>query len=72
MAVVDLSGAFLSTDNPYLVHMMLRGKMSDLVDMIEPQVCRKFVILKIRGKFIMYMEMAKSVYGILHSAIFFI
>ena len=42
-ATVDLPGAYLSADNPDLVHMIFRGKMAELMAMTDPSTYRKFV-----------------------------
>ncbi len=41
VAVVDLSGAFLNADMDNVVHMVLRGRLAELMVKFAPQIYRK-------------------------------
>ena len=70
-ATADLPGAYLSADNPDLVHMISRGKMSELMAMTEPRTYRKFVTYDNKGNTMLYVELTKALYGMLKSALLF-
>ena len=66
-----LRAAFLRPDNLDLVNMVQRGKMTELLSMIKKRTYRKLVTFKNQVKFILYVELTKSVYLILWSALIF-
>jgi hypothetical protein len=70
VATADIPGAFMQTDMDDTVHMMLEGKMAELLVKIDPKLYRKY--LKTRnGKPIMYVQLKKALYGTLQAALLF-
>jgi hypothetical protein len=54
-ATADIPGAFLQADMEGNVHMMLEGKMAELLARLDPKMYRKHIMIK-KGKPIMYMQ----------------
>ena len=59
MAIVDIPGAYLSSDMDEEVHLCLRGRMSEMMVKIAPEVYAKYVTLQ-NGKPILYVRLIKS------------
>ena len=70
-ATDDLPGAYLSADNPDLVHMIFRGKMAELMAMTDPSTYRKFITYDSKGNAMLYVELTKALYGMMKSALLF-
>jgi hypothetical protein len=54
----------------YQVHMMLKGKMAELLVKINPKLYRKYLMMK-KCKPIMYVQLKKVLYGTLLAALLF-
>ena len=71
MAVIDLPGAFLNADMDEVVHMVLRGKLAELMVKFAPQIYRQYVTLGAKGEPMLYVVLQKALYGCLRSALLF-
>jgi len=67
VAIADVPGAFLTADMDEVVHMVLRGKLAELMAKAVPQIYRKYVTLE-NGRPVLYVQLAKALYGCLKSA----
>jgi hypothetical protein len=70
VATADIPGAFMQTDMDGTVHMMLEGKMAELLARLDPKLYRKHLMIK-KGKPIMYVELKKALYGTLQASLLF-
>ncbi len=70
VATADIPGAFMQTDMEGTVHMMLEGKMAELLVKIDPKLYRKYLMNR-HGKPIMYVQLKKALYGTLQAALLF-
>jgi len=74
-ATIGVPGAFL---NAYLdtvtdeeVLMLLKGKLAELMVMVQPKMYRKYVTYDSKGNPMLYVKMSKAMYGMLQSALAF-
>ena len=69
VAVADVPGAFLQTDQPLdeKVHIRLTGIMVDLLLKIDPEMYGPYVVYEGKEK-VMYLELLKALYGTLRAA----
>ena len=70
VAIVDITGAYLSADMDKEVHLCLRGRMAEMTVRTAPEVYAKYVTLK-NGKPILYVRLLKALYRCLRSALLF-
>lgn len=71
VGTVDVPGAYLQTDlTDEKVVVKFEGKMVELLEMIDPKMYRKYLIVE-KGKKVLYAELAKVLYGILRGALLF-
>ena len=70
MATMDLPGAFLTTDQEEILHMVLRGKLAELLVLAAPEIYTPYVCIDEHGKMMLYIQLLKALYGCLHSALF--
>ena len=59
VAIVDIPGAYLSSDIDEEVHLCLRGRMSEMMVKTAPEVYAKYVTLQ-NGKPILYVRPIKT------------
>eukprot|EP00804_Cyclotella_cryptica_P004759 CCRYP_016242-RA/>CCRYP_016242-RA protein AED:0.40 eAED:0.39 QI:0/0/0/1/0/0/2/0/190 len=71
VAFIDLPGAFLHTLTDEKIIMVLRGELCELMCMVDPKLYRKYVCKDRRGKPVLYVELYKSLYGLMRSALLF-
>ena len=71
VAFIDLPGAFLHTLTNEKIIMVLRGELCELMCMIDPKLYRKYVCKDRKGKPVLYVELYKSLYGLMRSALLF-
>ena len=69
--MIDLPGAFLNAEMDEVVHMVLHGKLAELMVKFAPQIYRKYVTLGARGEPMLYVTLQKALYGCLCSALLF-
>jgi Reverse transcriptase (RNA-dependent DNA polymerase) len=67
---LDIPGAFMHADMDELVHMKLEGPLAELLTKVDPDAYRKFVVTE-KGKPVIYVELAKALYGTLQAALLF-
>ena len=67
----DLPGAFLHTVTDEKVIMVLRGELCDLMVKVNPKLYRKFVMHDKKGEPTLYVELYKSLYGLMRLALLF-
>eukprot|EP00956_Cyclotella_meneghiniana_P042119 scaffold248363_cov77-Cyclotella_meneghiniana.AAC.2 len=71
VATLDIPGAFLNTLTDELIIMVLKGKLCELMCQVDPKVYRRYVTKDRKGTPILYVQLYKSVYGLLRSALLF-
>eukprot|EP00804_Cyclotella_cryptica_P011846 CCRYP_015373-RA/>CCRYP_015373-RA protein AED:0.38 eAED:0.38 QI:0/-1/0/1/-1/1/1/0/189 len=71
VAFIDLPGAFLHTLTDKKFIMVFRGKLCELMCMIDPKLYRKYICKDKRGKPVLYVVLYKSLYGLMRSALLF-
>ena len=71
VATMDLPGAFLNTLTDEQVFMVLKGELCELMVQVDPKIYRKYVTRDKKGKPVMYVQLYKSLYGLLRSALLF-
>ena len=54
--VIDVDGAFLTTDSDEDVIMELRGPLAELMCKIDPSLYRKFIATNAKGQSILYVK----------------
>jgi hypothetical protein len=67
----DLPGAFLNTVTDELVFMVLKGELCELMVRVNPKIYRRYVTTDKRGNPVLYVQLYKSMYGLLRSALLF-
>eukprot|EP00804_Cyclotella_cryptica_P003539 CCRYP_002162-RA/>CCRYP_002162-RA protein AED:0.36 eAED:0.36 QI:0/-1/0/1/-1/1/1/0/220 len=71
VAYIDLPGAFLHTLTDEKVIMVLRGELCELMCLVEPKLYQKYVCKDKKGQQVLYVELYKSIYGLMGSALLF-
>ncbi len=71
VALIDLPRAFLNAEMDEVVHMVLWGKLAELMVKFAPQIYRKYVTLGTRGQPMLYVTLQKALYSCLCSALLF-
>lgn len=71
VVTADLPGAFLNTVTDELVFMVLKGELCELMVRVNPRIYRRYVTTDRNGKQILYVQLYKSMYGLLRSALLF-
>ena len=70
-ATLDLPGAYLHAENDEHITMLLKGKLAELLLQVDPSLYRKYVITNSKGEPMLYVKLAKALYGLLKSALLF-
>jgi hypothetical protein len=71
VACFDIPGAFLHAETDEEVIMLLKGRLAELMVMVEPSLYRKYITVNSRGETMLYVRMHKALYGMLRSALLF-
>ena len=71
VATADIPGAYLNSDMDEVVHMVLEGRLAELMVATAPEVYRKYVSVGKNGKKVLYVKLRKALYGCLRSALLF-
>jgi hypothetical protein len=66
----DIPGAFMQADIDEVIHVKLEGPLATLLTKVDPELYTKF-LCKENGKDIMYVRLAKALYGTLQAAMLF-
>ena len=70
-AVTDIPGVFLHADMEQEVHMILEGTITELIVKLDPSLYRKYILENKKGKLMLYVKLAKALYGTLQAALLF-
>ncbi len=70
VATVNITRAYLHTVNNHDVHMILRGKLAELMDQVAPHIYCKHITTDSKGEPLLYMKLHQALYGLLKSALF--
>jgi hypothetical protein len=70
-AVVDIPGAYLSTDMDEEVIILIRGRLAELVVKTAPNIYRKYITVDAKNQPVLYVKLQKALYGCLRSALLF-
>ena len=70
VVVVDITGAFLATDMDKIVHMVLRGRIAELVAQVNPSIYWKYFRVENLHK-VLYLQLKKYLYGTLLADLIF-
>ena len=68
---MDLPGAYIWADQDELIHMVLRGKLCELLVLAAPELYSPYIQIGKDGKPILYVRLLKALYGCLRSALLF-
>ena len=66
----NIPGTFMQADIDEVIHMWLKGPLATLLAKVDPELYTKF-LCKENGKDIMYVCLAKALYGTLQAAMLF-
>jgi hypothetical protein len=66
----DIPGAFMQADINEVLHVRLKGPLAQLLTKVDPKLYTKF-LSKENGKDVMYVRLAKALYGTLQVAMLF-
>jgi len=67
----DIPGAFVTTKTDEYVIMCLRGHLCEIMTRIDPTLYRKHITKDGKGRPVLYVQLYKSLYGLLRSALLF-
>ena len=70
VVVADLPDAFINMDNSEKTLVLLKGKLSELIAQIDPQMYQKYITTSSKGEPMLYVRLSKALYGLLQSALF--
>lgn len=71
VASCDLPGSFMHTVTDKKVIMVLRGELCELMVKVDPKLYRKYVTKDRKWKPLLYVQLYKSLYGLMRSALLF-
>ena len=71
MAITVIPGAYPETNIYDRVITLLDYRLVEMMDMIDPNIYRNFVIIDRKGEIMMYVKIQKSIYGLLRIALLF-
>jgi hypothetical protein len=66
----DIPGAFMQTDIDEIIHVRLEGPLAKLLTKVDPELYTKY-LMKEGHKDVMYVKLAKALYGTLQAALLF-
>ena len=69
VAIIDIPGVYLHTyidkwGNEKII-MLFKGKLAELMVMVDPKLYRKYVTYDSKGNTMLYVQMNKALYGLL-------
>ena len=70
VALLDITGAYLSEDMDDELHVVFRGTLADMMVAADPSLYRPFVSYN-TGKGVLYVRLQKALYGSLKSSLMF-
>ena len=71
IAILDITNAFLHTENDKKILILLRGRPAEMVVQVDPVMYRKYVTYSPKGHAILYVRLSKALYGMLRAALLF-
>jgi hypothetical protein len=71
IACFDIPSAFLHADSDEYITMILKGRLTELMVQVAPNLYREYISVDRKGMAILYVKMQKAIYGLLRSAILF-
>ena len=71
MATFDIPGEYLHTETDEYVIMFLEGGLSEIMVNVSPKIYQNYVIMRSKGKPLLFVQIKKALYGLLHSTILF-
>jgi hypothetical protein len=71
VACFDIPGAFLHANLDEDITMVLKGRLTELMVQVAPNLYRKYISVDRKGTTILYVKMQKAIYRLLRSALFF-
>jgi hypothetical protein len=74
VAVIDIPNAFDQTrlkDDDDKAIMRLRGKLTELVVKVAPEIYTKYVIINYKGETVLYVRLLNALYGIMKAALLY-
>ena len=72
IAYVDIPGAFLYAKcEDSVIYMLLKGKLAELMTLMEPKLYYTHVRNNTKGEAMMYVKMTKALYMMQESALWF-
>jgi len=71
VAIANIPGAFQHADMEEEVHMLLEGKIAELIVKLDPKLYRKYIWENEKGKPMLYIKLKKALYGTLQAALLF-
>ena len=57
VAIMNIPGEFLNTDNDEFDFMLLRGKLAELMVQLDPKLYRKYVITSSKRERMLYVKL---------------
>ena len=70
-AILYLPDAYLHAKNDEHIIMLLKDKLAELLVQVDPSLYRNYVITNSKGEPMLYVKLAKALYGLLKSALLF-
>ncbi len=67
----EISGTILHADSDKDITMILKGRLTELMVQVVPNLYRKYISVDRKGMAILYIKMQKAIYGLLRSALIF-
>ena len=67
---MDIPGSVLITDMDEIVHMMIRGRISELMARLNPSIYQKYLRVE-NGQKVLYVQLKNDMYGTLRTALIF-
>ncbi len=71
VTTMDLQGAFLKTLTDKLIFILLKGDLCKLMCRVNPKLYRRYITKNKKGDPVLYVQLYKSLYGLLRSALLF-
>ena len=71
ISVTNIPGVYLTMDIDEEVHMILKGKLAEMMVLTVPEVYRIYITISKNDKSTLYVKLIKALYGCLRSALLF-
>ncbi len=71
VASVYITGAYLCVVNDQDVHMVLEGKLAELMNLVTPHINHNHITTNKKGQPLLYVRLHKALYGLLRSTLLF-